>query len=316
MRNYKVNQTMLNSMVGGLAERIAMDFADRMTVYVYPVTKEVLPVLYMLAPISNIKITEVLAQADLALDLVLNTGKMCAAWNADQTIPFYIVVDKSREPHDFHDKYLVFPWQQEKQHEFGMSKEYDDLSPESVDSIKREVVYDLIREVMEIDPHREGLLETPKRVIKAWKHWTSGYHVDIPAMMKVFKDGGENYDEMVIVKDIPIYSKCEHHLADIFGTCTIAYIPNGKIVGLSKLSRLADAFSRRLQVQERLTSQIADAINDNLSPKGVGVIIKARHMCMESRGICQQGHHTITSALRGVLKTDPAARAEFIKLAN
>jgi GTP cyclohydrolase I len=160
------------------------------------------------------------------------------------------------------------------------------------------------------------LQETPARVVKAWQEWTSGYDVDIAALMKVFEDGAEGYDEMVIVKDIPIYSKCEHHLADIFGTATIAYIPNGKVVGLSKLSRVADAFARRLQVQERLTGQIADALVEHLNPLGVGVIIKARHMCMESRGLCQQGHYTITSALRGVLKTEPAARAEFMLLAN
>lgn len=163
---------------------------------------------------------------------------------------------------------------------------------------------------------REGLQETPERVAKAFAHWFSGYDVDIASLLKVFKDGAENYDEMVIVKNIPVYSKCEHHMADIFGTATIAYIPDGKIVGISKLSRLTDAFARRLQVQERLTTQIADAIVEHLNPKGVAVIIKARHMCMESRGICQQGHHTITSALRGVLKKDPAARAEFMMLAN
>lgn len=163
---------------------------------------------------------------------------------------------------------------------------------------------------------RAGLVETPARVVKAWKHWTSGYGVDIGKLLKVFEDGAEGYDEMVIVKDIPFYSKCEHHLADIFGTATIAYIPNGKIVGLSKLSRLTDAFARRLQVQERLTCQIADALVEHLDPKGVGVIVRGRHMCMESRGLCQQGHHTITSALRGVLKEDPLARAEFMKLGS
>lgn len=166
------------------------------------------------------------------------------------------------------------------------------------------------------DPYREGLLETPKRVEKAFKHWFGGYSVDVPALLKVFEDGAQGSDQMVIVKDIPIYSKCEHHMADIFGTATIAYIPNGKIVGLSKLSRVADAFARRLQVQERLTNQIADAINDNLGPLGVGVVIKARHMCMESRGICQQGHHTITSALRGVIKDEPDTRAEFFSFVN
>ncbi len=163
---------------------------------------------------------------------------------------------------------------------------------------------------------REGLVETPDRVAKAFSHWFSGYDVDIKSLLKVFEDGAENYDEMVIVKDIPIYSKCEHHMADIFGTITIAYIPNGKIVGLSKLSRLADAFARRLQVQERLTTQIADALVEHLDPLGVGVIMKARHMCMESRGLCQQGHHTITSALRGVLKDQPDSRSEFMLLAN
>lgn len=163
---------------------------------------------------------------------------------------------------------------------------------------------------------REGLQETPTRVTKAMAHWFSGYDADIAGILKVFEDGAENYDQMVIVKDIPIYSKCEHHMADIFGTVTIAYIPNGKIVGLSKLSRLADAFARRLQVQERLTAQIADALVEHLQPIGVGVMIKARHMCMESRGICQQGHHTMTTALRGVLKDEPDARAEFIALAK
>lgn len=175
---------------------------------------------------------------------------------------------------------------------------------------------DLLRTINGENADREGLLETPARMRKAWQHWFSGYSVDIPALLKVFEDGAENVDQMVMVKDIPIYSKCEHHLADIFGTATIAYIPNGKIVGLSKLSRVADAYARRLQVQERLTCQIADALQDNLQPIGVGVVIKARHMCMESRGICQQGHHTITSALRGVLRDDPSARQEFFSLVN
>lgn len=162
---------------------------------------------------------------------------------------------------------------------------------------------------------REGLQETPVRWAKAWEQWTSGYKVDIRQLLKTFEDGAAGYDEMVMVKDIPIYSKCEHHLADIFGTATIAYIPNGKVVGLSKLSRLADAFARRLQVQERLTTQIADALVEHLEPIGVGVVIRARHMCMESRGICQQGHHTITSALRGAMRDKPETRQEFMRLA-
>jgi len=163
---------------------------------------------------------------------------------------------------------------------------------------------------------REGLRETPARVAKAWEFWTSGYALKAEDILKEFEDGGEHYDEMVLVKDIPVYSKCEHHLADIFGTATIAYIPNGRIVGLSKLSRLADLHARRLQVQERLTNDIAEDLWRCLKPKGVGVIIKARHMCMESRGICQQGHYTVTSALRGAIKDQSETRAEFIKLAS
>ena len=169
----------------------------------------------------------------------------------------------------------------------------------------------------QLDPNsdREGLEETPARMAKAWAFWTKGYREDPAAILKVFEDGAEAYDQMVCVRDIPVYSKCEHHLADIFGTATIAYIPNGKIVGLSKLSRLADCFARRLQVQERMTQQIADALNEHLKPKGVGVVIKARHMCMESRGICRQGHHTVTTALHGVIKDEPETRAEFLRMA-
>ena len=163
---------------------------------------------------------------------------------------------------------------------------------------------------------REGLQETPDRVAKAWEFWTSGYGKSARDILKVFEDGATGYDEMVMVKDIPFYSKCEHHLADIFGTATVAYIPCGRIVGLSKLSRLVDMHARRLQVQERLTNDVAEDLFRELNPIGVGVLVKARHMCMESRGLCQQGHYTVTSALRGVMKTQPEARAEFLRLAS
>lgn len=163
---------------------------------------------------------------------------------------------------------------------------------------------------------RGGLEETPDRVAKAWEFWTSGYGHDPSEVLKVFEDGADDYDEMVVVKDLPFYSHCEHHLAPFFGTATVAYIPNGRVVGLSKLSRVVNIFARRLQVQERLTTQIADALYENLDPLGVGVVIKARHLCMESRGICQQGHQTITSALRGAMRSDPAARAEFTALSR
>lgn len=173
-----------------------------------------------------------------------------------------------------------------------------------------------ILEIVGEDPKREGLIDTGERVKKAWSHWTSGYNQDARKVLKTFEDGAENYDEMVVVRDIPFYSHCEHHLAPFFGTATIAYIPDGKVVGLSKLPRILDIYSRRLQVQERLTVQVADAIDEVLEPKGVGVLLKARHLCMESRGIMQTGHHTVTSALRGVLKDEFPARSEFLQIAS
>jgi GTP cyclohydrolase I len=178
------------------------------------------------------------------------------------------------------------------------------------------VVRQMITELIGEDPSRGGLKETPDRVVKAWKHWCGGYEIDIPSLFKAFEDGGEKYDQMVIVKDIPMYSHCEHHLTPFFGIVTIAYIPNGRVVGLSKLARVADAFARRLQVQERLTDQIADAIQEHLHPVGVGVLVRARHLCMESRGVQQQGHHTITTALRGAIKEEPQTRDEFLRLAT
>lgn len=236
-------------------------------------------------------------EADFFIDDIIDSGETMRRYCDDYPGKlFFALIDKLNG--EYANEWIVFPWE---------------VTNKGTDESATDIVTRLLQYVGE-DPERGGLLDTPKRVLKAWKHFGSGYDVDVAKLLKVFEDGGEVYDEMVIVKDIPIYSKCEHHLESIFGTATIAYIPNGKIVGLSKLSRLADAFARRLQVQERLTAQIADALETYVKPKGVGVIIKARHMCMESRGICQQGHHTVTSALRGVIKSDQTARAEFLKL--
>lgn len=170
-----------------------------------------------------------------------------------------------------------------------------------------------LREIGE-NPDRAGLLETPARVEKAWKHWTSGYNQDPAEVLKVFEDGAEQYNELIVVRNIPVYSHCEHHLAPFFGTAAIGYLPNGKIVGLSKLTRLVDCFARRLQVQERLTTQIANALMEHLEPKAVGVVVNCRHMCMESRGIQTAGEQTITSAMLGELQPNLALRTEFLSL--
>jgi len=166
------------------------------------------------------------------------------------------------------------------------------------------------------DPDRPGLKETPARVARAWKHWTSGYAQDPAEVLKVFEDGAEEYNELIVVRGIPVYSHCEHHLAPFFGTAIVGYVPNGKIVGLSKLTRLVDCFSKRLQVQERMTSQIADALMTHLEPKAVGVVIRCRHLCMESRGIRTPGEETITSAMLGELQPNLAMRTEFLALAR
>ncbi|MGV3741466.1 MAG: GTP cyclohydrolase I FolE [Burkholderiaceae bacterium] len=166
------------------------------------------------------------------------------------------------------------------------------------------------------NPDRSGLRDTPARMMRAWQHWTSGYEQDPGEVLKVFEDGAEQYNELIVVKGIPVYSHCEHHLAPFFGTATIGYVPNGKIVGLSKLTRLVDCFSKRLQVQERMTSQIAEALMTHLEPKAAGVVVRCRHLCMESRGIRSPGEETVTSAMLGELQPNLAMRTEFLALAR
>ena len=162
------------------------------------------------------------------------------------------------------------------------------------------------------DPDREGLRETPERVEKMVEKLFGGYGQDPKGVMKVFD--GENYDEMILVKDIEFFSTCEHHMMPFFGRVHIAYIPNGKILGLSKLPRVVEVFARRLQNQERLTQQIADAIDEALHPRGVAVIIEAKHLCMMARGVEKQNSNVKTSALRGLFKKNTDTRAEFLRL--
>lgn len=162
--------------------------------------------------------------------------------------------------------------------------------------------------------NREGLKETPDRVAKAWQFWCSGYDQTPEDVLKEFEDGGEDYDHLLFQGNIPVFSHCEHHLAGMFGIAHVAYIPDGKIVGLSKLSKVVDIFARRLQVQERMTKQIADALMEHLQPKGVGVMLLLRHLCMESRGVQKVGTVTVSSALRGCVKDEPECRAEFMTL--
>src|SRR5215211_7057545 len=175
---------------------------------------------------------------------------------------------------------------------------------------------DLIRRLLvEIgeDPDREGLVRTPLRVEKALKFLTSGYAADID---QVLNDAlfTVDYSEMVIVKDIDFYSLCEHHLLPFFGKCHVAYIPTNKVIGLSKIPRLVDVFARRLQVQERLTNQIADTIRDAIKPLGVAVVMEATHLCMSMRGVEKQNSFAVTSAMHGAFRTSSRTRMEFLEL--
>lgn len=181
-------------------------------------------------------------------------------------------------------------------------------------SITKEIIqnYNSIIDLLGENTSRDGLLKTPERAAKAMKFLTEGYEKD-PKQILQSAMFDENYNEMVIVKDIELYSLCEHHMLPFFGKAHIAYIPDGRIVGLSKIPRVVDVFSRRLQVQERLTQQILDCINDTLKPKGVAVVLEASHMCMMMRGVQKQNSTTTTSGFRGAFK-ETDTRNEFLKL--
>ena len=189
-------------------------------------------------------------------------------------------------------------------------KSFEEYNIKVTDDVKNR--YKNIIEDLGEDSTREGLLKTPERAAKAMQFLTQGYHQDPVDILKgaMFK---ESYDEMVIVKDIELYSLCEHHILPFFGKVHIAYIPNGYIVGLSKLPRIVDVFARRLQVQERLTEQILDCINDTLKPQGVAVVVEASHMCMMMRGVQKQNSITTTSGFRGQFEKIET-RNEFLKL--
>lgn len=289
-------------------EMLAMAAAMKITpgAKVYAVPRGGIPAAYAIGQYVKIQLVGSPAEADYIVDDLIDSGETRQRVREEarkpagrhvfmEPLPFIVLIDKLTDS-SWAGKWVVFPWE-----------------GDSVNSLA-----DNIRRMLQFigeDVERGGLLETPDRVAKAWEFWSKGYNEDPAEILKVFEDGAQNVDEMVLVKNIPFYTHCEHHMAPFFGRATVGYVPDGKIVGLSKINRLVDCFARRLQVQERLTTQVADSIMEHLAPKGVGVLIEARHLCMESRGVCQQGHSTITSALRGVM-LEGTPRQEFLALAK
>ncbi|NPA50828.1 MAG: GTP cyclohydrolase I FolE [Epsilonproteobacteria bacterium] len=186
-----------------------------------------------------------------------------------------------------------------------------------MDNNEEKIAYH-VKEILSLlgeDPNREGLIKTPMRVAKALKFLTQGYYQDPKEILNQALFTSSN-DEMVLVRDIEFYSMCEHHMLPIIGRVHVAYIPDGKVVGLSKIPRIVNIYARRLQIQEQFTEQIANAIDETIKPKGVGVVVHARHMCMEMRGVEKINSTTITSALRGLFKKDQRTRNEFYDLIN
>lgn len=255
------------------------------------------PIALTIAARVGAQITGTPSLADVIVDDIYDSGTTAKKYHVMYgDTPFAVAFDKRLEP--WCGKWLVMPWE----------------ASETTDDSATDAIVRLLQYIGE-DPNREGLLETPKRVLRAFRdEWCAGYGQDPAEVLKVFEDGAAGVDEMVVMRDIPVHSLCEHHLAPFWGTATVAYIPDGRIVGLSKLVRLVNVFARRLQVQERLTQEVASALMEHLKPKGVGVIIQCLHMCMEARGVRTAGVPTITSALRGAFYDDARARAEFMAL--
>jgi GTP cyclohydrolase IA len=280
------------------AKRIADHWQGRVKA-VYGVPQGGAPLAVMISNYLNVPILEdpKIGIDCLIVDDLIDSGKtMLRFADKYKTDAAY---RKSHSPIQFApyaeviDDWLSFPW------------EKNNGAP--TDGIVRLIEY------IGDDPTRDGLIDTPERVLKAYKEMTEGYSADITQILSVSFD--VEFDELIVVKNIPFVSLCEHHLLPFIGTATVGYIPKKRIVGLSKLARLVDAYAKRLQVQERLTKQIADAMLEHIKPLGCGVVIKGNHSCMSCRGIRKQGE-MITSSLHGVFRTDATVRNEFLSLSQ
>lgn len=255
---------------------------------IYGIPKGGGPVAILLSTILKIKLIDEPIENCLIVDDLVDSGKTLSKFSQDKAVVY-------RKKHSPEINFYV------KEYNDWLELPFEDTQKDIEENITR------ILEYLGEDPTREGLLDTPKRYIKFLKQFTS------PDEFNFTVFDSENYDEMIIQKDIPFFSLCEHHIAPFFGTATVAYIPNKKIVGLSKLARTVNLYASRLQNQERITTQIAERLEKELDPLGVAVTLKARHFCMEMRGVKTHDVHTITNKLTGVFMTKPEARAEYVE---
>jgi GTP cyclohydrolase I len=270
----------------------AVSILENPTIYGVP-NGGIYAALLVAKEIPKVKITEIHNEADVIVDDIVDSGKTREYWWNLTGKPFYAIVDKTEQDKQWANEWITFPWERARRED----------GPQ--DAVRRILQY--IGE----DVNREGLKETPDRVVKSYSELFSGYKQNPADIMKVFEDGA--CDEMVILKEIEWYSTCEHHLQPFFGKAHIAYIPNGKIIGISKLARLLDIYARRLQVQERLTTQVTKALDKYLEPRGSACVLEAVHFCMVCRGVQKQHSKMITSSLTGVFR-QPEVRAEFFNL--
>ncbi len=301
---YKVSVEEVNNRVDQIAKKFLNEKSWQQPISIYGVPKGGLAPAYALVSSMQQRgidaiVTDNPQEVRIIIDDVIDSGKTRDYFlKLHSQANFIALIDKTLPDSQFKNIWVSFPWE---------------ISLEETDQSAHDIVTRLLQFIGE-DPNRKELIKTPKRVIEAWKFWTQGYGKSAEEILQPLPSGNDEIDEMIMLHNIPVYSHCEHHLTPIIGIAHIGYIPKEKIIGLSKLARIVDMFSRRLQMQERLTNQIADAIFKYLEPKGTGIIVRAKHFCMITRGAQMPSGLTTTSAMRGVLLTKPEARAEFLTL--
>lgn len=281
------------SMFYGLCEQLSKKINREKYSNLYPVMKNGLPVAERLSGYIDLPISYQLKKNSLVVDDLIDSGKTLDQFPDNDKAVLFVKNDNENKINYFVkvlNEWITFPWEKEE---------------DIYNSIIRMIEY--IGE----DPTREGLIDTPKRIVNSWKELYSGYRTDPNDTMKMFQEGV--CDEMIILKNINFFSVCEHHLLPFFGKCFIGYVPDKKVIGLSKLARLVEVFARRMQIQERMTTQIANCLMNYGNPKGVMVLVEAKHLCMISRGIKSQDAEMTTSAIRGIFE-EQAVRQEFLNL--